>query len=201
MAMNPPAEPARTPLDHLLARLGEDRARAAEALTHLRLRLEIFFAGNDCRWPDELADRALDVVAAKIAEGLSIESPAGYAFGVARHLLMEERRNQRRAPVPLEEAHGAGAAPPSPGGDAVVPPERLACLERCLERTPGSAQFVDYHSGDLDEQAARREELARQAGLSPGGMRNRVHKLRRALEQCVSDCARAAGRRPGGGWQ
>jgi hypothetical protein len=181
----------RRRFDALLRRLHDDRGEAGLHLERLRTRLEIFFAGNRCRWPDELADRALDILAEKIEEGESIESPHGYALGVARHLLMAERREESRAPVALEETHGA--APWTPELEAreeneAAPAARTECLRRCMRRVGGSALFIEYHRAGLSDEARRRASLARREQLSPGGLRKRVHTIRRSLEQCVREC-------------
>jgi len=188
-------------LESLLAGLGPDHSRAADGLEKLRTRLEIFFAANGGRWPDELADRALDVLARKLSEGEAIESPAAYAVGVARRLLLEDRRRRWQAPVPLDEARGAPAAAVEAEEAAAPSTARLECLRLCLDRVDGSDVFIEYHRGDAPEQAVRRRELARRLQLSPGGLRNRVHKIRRSLEQCVGECqrARAAGEAAGQG--
>jgi len=178
----------RRQLDALLLRFGTDRAQAALHLERLRTRLEIFFAGNRCRWPDELADRALDVLAEKLEEGEAIESPHAYALGVARHLLMADRREEGKAPVALEETHGAAAMMEAFEAPMAASGVRVECLRRCMKRVGGSALFVEYHRAGLTDEARRRSALARREQITQGGLRKRVHTIRRALERCVLEC-------------
>lgn len=195
MATSRTLGPTREQLENLLARLGADDARAGEALERLRMRLELLFAANGCGRTDELVDRTLDILMCRMDEGESIVSPTGYAIGVARRLLMEDRRKRSGLPIPLEEGHGifVSAAAELP---ASAPNPRVGCLERCLGRIAGGALFLEYHDADGTDASARRQEMARREGLSPGGLRKRVHTIRLALERCVTECEHA-GHRPG----
>jgi len=181
----------RNQLDSLLSGLDPDHARAALGLERLRTRLEIFFAANRGRWPDELADRAVDVLARRLSEGEAIECPEAYALGVARRLLLEDRRKQWQAPIPLNETHGVPDV--AVESEDLPPTLRLECLKLCVGRVDGSDVFLEYHRGESPGQAAERQDLARRLHLSPGGLRKRVHKIRQSLEQCVRDCQRAGG--------
>ena len=180
----------------LLSTLDPDRDRAA--LTYERLRQRIITL---LRWwgvtpTEELADRTLDRVARKLADGAVVPagSLAAYVRGVARMVCHEWRRDPG--------APGGGAlrdvSAAEPGADE---PRVLACLDGCLadlderDRRLVLAYYADGKAMDV------RRRLAETLGVSPTALRIRVHRLRAGLERCVSACAdeRAVKRLPGSG--
>lgn len=60
--------------------------------------------------------------------------------------------------------------------------ERLAALDRCLEKLPEKDRLL-LHSAYIDQQAI--VGLARQVGRSPQTLYNRLNSLRRSLADCV----------------
>ena len=76
----------------LLEALGTDSAEAGAAYEELRVRLIRFFRWNQCQFAEDLADETLDRLAGKLAGSAEpIVSPAGYATGIARMILLEQR--------------------------------------------------------------------------------------------------------------
>ena len=66
---------------------------------------------------------------------------------------------------------------------------RLGCLEMCLDQLPSRQRelLLDYHGGD--RHIERRRALAASLSIPLNALRIRVHRIRTAVEHCVSGCA------------
>jgi DNA-directed RNA polymerase specialized sigma24 family protein len=173
--------------DGLLTLFDADRDRAAVEYEHVRARLVKLFEWRGCTRPDEYADRTLDRVARRIAEGAEITTRDPYAFvhGVALNLLQEYWREPAARWTSLDDVPEAAAAhPPEPDGEA-----DLACLDECLASLKPDARrmLARYHTPGGGHIQARRT-LATELGIPMNALRIRVFRLRVALEACVSGC-------------
>ena len=123
-------------------------------------------------------------MARKVEEGEPIQNLRAYIFGVARLVLMEGARRDRRERV----AHEAWKTVEDGGAEETE--RRLMCLEGCLRDLPlGSRELVEaYHR--LRGAREDRETLARRFGLTPGAMRTKMHRLRHDLASCLERCLR-----------
>lgn len=189
-----PADPAagrRYVLDEqglrrLLAALDpEDGGRASERYEALRQRLTRVFAWE--RQPDAeaLADEALDRVARRMREGVTLNDVAAYAHRVAELILLESRRAAARRETGLAE-HARLAGPRA----AMEVERRHACLEACLNRLePGQRDLIlKYYAHDGRARIEHRDALAREHGLPVTALRNRALRLRDKLEGCITPC-------------
>jgi DNA-directed RNA polymerase specialized sigma24 family protein len=174
---------SRGAFDRLLAQLDEDRDRAGERYEVLRRKLIVFFAASDCTTPETHADEALTRIARRIDEGEQIRDVFSYALGVARLLLREVRKNQRRErDVTDAAARTAGTAEET---------ARLECLDRCVEGCLGelSAEsrrlVLAYYAGDRSAKIDGRRRLAAELGISVSALRLRLHRVRARLARCV----------------
>lgn len=172
---------SREAFDLLLAALNSDRAAAGEEYERLRRKLVHYFAWQQQRDPEALADEVLNRIARKIEEGARIENYSQYAFGISRLLLHENRRVEIRERVALETSR--------PGPDR--PGERSAvCLDQCLESlSPENRKLIlNYYQGEKRGRIEARIALAKQFGCDLNALRNRVLRLRLKLEQCLAQC-------------
>lgn len=156
----------------LLAALAGDRDVAGQKYEELRRRLTDLFAWEKCELPDQLADEALNRLARKLAEGVSIPHLDRYAFGIARFLIQEDLRARRGRQAALRELPNQ-----TPGRPAIA----VAALEECL------AGLSDVNRGLIERYYAEdRGALARDLGISVNALRNRAMRIRDELFQCVS---------------
>ncbi len=185
-------------LEALLQRLGPDREVAGTRYEELRRRLVSVFAYRHCDHPEELADETLDRSARKLQELGSAfvgDDPARFVFGVAWNVARESFR--RRSTVPLPEAwERRGPPAPDANADADEDERERACLDRCLgELTSADRSLVlGYHEEEKSARIRRRSELARELGLSPNGLRLRIHRITGRLRECVVQCVASGGR-------
>jgi len=186
--------------DHLLRWLDSDPERAGERYKKLHRKLTEFLGHRDCTCPEDLADRTLDRVARRLAEGEAIraEEPMAYCLGVARNVRREywrspERKNESLEGLPPHEnsAIEAFAALPAKEDPGEID-RRLECLTECLNRlSPESRAFIeDYYRDNWHTQIENRKRMAERLGLKHTGLRARAHRIRRELEECVKACSK-----------
>lgn len=169
----------------LLASLDADRERAGERYEVIRQKLMKFFECRASSSPEDDADETISRVARRLEDGEQIEHVPAYFYGVARLVLLERGRQQRREMT----ARDAVSEYQRSETDA-DPDPRLACLERCLAAlsAPSRELLVSYYEADSPVRIRRRHELAQHHGIPMNALRIRVHRLRVTLEACVSRC-------------
>jgi DNA-directed RNA polymerase specialized sigma24 family protein len=180
----------------LLTSLDADQEAAAEKYVLLQRKLGRFFEWNNARQPaEELANRVLDVVARKLAEGERIGNLNAYCNEVARRLLKDSFKQPEQ--VELEAWTETGPAHKHDSDETREQESRLACLEQCLGTLPGDNRLLitDFYRGEGRARIERRQELAERHGISRNALGNRVQRLLDKLEQCVGKCLRAPVRR------
>jgi len=165
----------------LLQSFSADPATAAELYEKNRLRLTRFFEWQDLTHAEELADRCLDVMARKLAEGQSFSEPGSYLLGIARRIRLEALEEQARMTV-------ADPRPPKQISDAAV--RAFDCLDQCLDTLKSSERelLLRYYTGDRARRIENRKRLAASLGLRINTLRNRALRLRLKMEECVPRC-------------
>jgi DNA-directed RNA polymerase specialized sigma24 family protein len=174
----------------------------------IRQRLVSYFDRRNRPFADDLADETLTRIGRTLErEGtIAVTPPARYCYVVARFVLLEDLRRERRHSA-FDDRRGAGphlaVRPHGEDGDAAAQERRLGCLERCLqELKPDQRQLaVDYYGGAGGDKIRRRRALADRLGITMNALAVRVHRIRAALQTCVDACG--GGRRvtvfhPGG---
>lgn len=176
--------------DGLLGSLDANRERAAERYEDLRRVLLRFFEWRGAPFPEERADETLDRVARRLAEGVAVDNVGGYAYNVAKLVLLEARKgpDSRRADTGVADR----AADASLLAEADEQESRLECLDRCLSALPadGRTLIVDYYRDDERGRIAARRDLARRLGINGEALANRAQRLRDKLQACVLGCLR-----------
>ena len=178
-------------LDHgalqaLLDALGTDPSDAAHAYENLRERLIRFFRWNHCLSPEDLADAALDRLAAKLAGGSqAIHQPAGFVAGIARMMLHEQHAQSVRERKVLSLLSWAME---NRNRRDEVSQVRHDALDHCLKQIEvENRNLLDhYYSGSARERIRNRQTLADELGVGLNALRNRALRLRRQLERCMS---------------
>lgn len=173
-------------IGRLLARLHPDADRAGDEYERLRRTLIRFFDWRGAWPPDECADIALDRLARKLEESTDIADINGYAFGIARLVLLERLR--RPTFTPLDEVPEP-AAKASSGEDE--PLQR--CFERCLGELPHDSRtlVLRYYEDRGRSKILNRRQLATGLGLTENALRSRIQRLRDRLEHCINGCVAA----------
>ena len=169
-------------LEKFLAALDPDSQRAGEKYETIREALISFFDWQGGLSPEDLCDETLNRVVRKIDEGEDVRNIPAYCRGVARLVLLEDRKwtTARRADV--EELAALPAPAPVENSD-----ERGEWLKNCLQELPlESRQLVlQYYKEDKQQNIDARAALAARLGIPLNALRSRVQRLRDRLENCV----------------
>lgn len=170
--------------DRLLAALDEDRERAGEQYEWLRRTLVRFFEWRGAPNAEDLSDRALNVAARRLAEGEAIRDMSNYCLGVARNLLLDQAREQRR--------EQAGSVDPVFLHRTADDPEQqnlVECLEECMAELPADSRrlLLVYYAGDKRARIDARRTLAADRGISLNALRILACRLRARLERDVAE--------------
>jgi DNA-directed RNA polymerase specialized sigma24 family protein len=176
-------------LEILLARLDENPDAAAEKYETLRIKLAQLLKWRGCldSHADDLADVALDRVAAKLASGEQVDNINAFAAGVARFIWLEHSRKNRMDAVgdDLPEIPIEPSLPEDPD-------ERIKCLRRCVATKFNDDErqlVISYYDTDRDEKTkSARKRLAENLGLTMNALKVRACRLRMRLETCINDC-------------
>src|SRR5262249_24271212 len=102
MEMKPYWEVEESNFQRLLQRLSPDPERASTEYDRLRFRLIKFFQWRRCAHPEDSAARTLDRLARRLEADAQIESPYSYCCGIARMILLEDRRAVEREAEALD---------------------------------------------------------------------------------------------------
>lgn len=181
-----PVELNSESLQALLDALATDGQDQGLAYENLRLRLIRFFHWNQCASPEDMADTALDRLAEKLAASTQpILSPAGYAVGIARMLLHENKAQQKKEQKMLSFLAWFLARHNAEDESSLRQEEALS---HCLEKmSPENRLLLEsYYSGDAAERIRQRQSIADAMGIARNALRNRILRLRRQLEDCAS---------------
>jgi len=179
----------------LLDALDPDDSEAGQKYENLRLRLIRFFRWNRCPRAEELADIALDRLAAKVRDvSEPIQDPGKYITGIARMLMHEYRAGEVRERKMLTHLSWwmASFRPPQAADE-----EHEDAFSGCVETLPQENRRLleRYYTGDSGERIRNRKALAEEIGIELNALRNRALRLRRQLEECISRrLARVGGR-------
>ena len=169
--------------DTLLSWLDADRERAGEKYEEIRRKLIRIFARRGCTTAEELTDEAINRVSRKV-HGIApayIGDPALYFYGVAQNVFLEHVRKSNPNPKPV---------PPPDRSEEIE--RKHECLDQCMEQIDGESQelILQYFQDERRAKIDHRKKLADRHGLSPNGLRMRVHRIKAILQQCVGDCVR-----------
>ena len=176
----------------LLARLDADSLQAADKYEELRLKLTKFFIWRGCpeSQADTLADETLDRVAAKLGQGVEIQSLKAYACETGRYVWLEYRRKYKEDNFG-EDTPEIAVEPQFPED----PDLRIACLRSCLVEITNDendrALILGYYDTENVEKIKnQRKSLAEKLGLTANTLKVKASRLRDRLEKCINECVR-----------
>lgn len=193
--------PRKDALEALLNWLSADNDQAGLIYERLRRKLVEFFArrGAPTLFWHELADETLDRIGRKLAEGETIHNPepTAYAFGVARYVLSEFWRRQRRrveSETQLDDLSPHDRVEIS-AKDGLREERQetelmLGCLDSALKALPpeDEALMRTCHHDNLRQQTANRRQAAKQLNWEENSLRVHLHRIRQTLQRKVRAC-------------
>ena len=172
----------REAFDRFLARLDDDRERAGEKYEILRLKLLKYFEWRNAAIPEELADETINRIARKLHEGETIQNLNGFIFGIARHLVEEQKKELSSKEAALRELPKTSMAR--------ADDHRLDCCEKCLDCLSESDRdlIINYYSSDKRARIDEHKRTAAKLAISLNSIRLRIYRIKQKLEKCISEC-------------
>jgi DNA-directed RNA polymerase specialized sigma24 family protein len=169
-----------------------------EKYLEMRRRLVSYFDRRNRTAAEDLADETLNRVSKTLEQSgtIAITPPARYCYIVARFVLLEDFRRERKH-VGLEDPRSASVlrfrvtdAAADPGDDRAVREQRLDCLDRCLqELRAGQRELIVEYYRDMGRQKIdRRRRLAEGLGITMNALGIRACRIRDSLMACVQGC-------------
>ena len=127
-----------------------------------------------------------------------VRPPARYCYIVARFVLFEDLRRERRH-VGLDETTMSAderAILAELNEDHPLREQRLDCLDRCLDQLKPEQRtlIVEYYRDAGRQKIERRRALADRLGISMNALAIRTSRIRDSLLTCMEGC-RSARRR------
>jgi DNA-directed RNA polymerase specialized sigma24 family protein len=168
----------------------ERDALASARCAELRRKLECYFSARGCPEAEDLAVETLLRVAGRCREvdSAGFGDPTGYFYGVARNVLHEWRRRAAADETGREAVRKELLRMPLPAQEAWTDTELVhRCLAHCLSTLGGRAGrlLLNYYAESGSAKIARHRALADEAGKSVNSLRIEVHRLRKALRECL----------------
>ncbi len=163
----------------------------AEQYRRLREKLITYFNLRGRSDAEDLADETIMRGWKKLSEGTALTAPLGaFMFGIARLVLLEAIRRGKD----IEQLDDQTPTPPSEATPfaELLQKEVDQCVEQCWQTLTPEERKI--YSGFYEERAtagerdSKREALAKESGLSPNGLRNRVFQIRKKLIECARRC-------------
>lgn len=181
--------------DLLLTALNPERDAAAARYEQIRASLTRFFHFKGAFVPEDLADEVFNRVTRKFSEGhlLQLADHEGYFYQVARYVLSEYFRANKRIFLPLDEL----TLEAEPYLDPVAETEKLReriekeagmdALRRCREALKRSErELLDaYETGRGREKIDRRNALCERFKKSKATLIVEVSRIRSKLKKCA----------------
>ncbi|MBB5059110.1 RNA polymerase sigma factor (sigma-70 family) [Granulicella aggregans] len=171
------------PLTSLLQALDPDSERAAHLYRSLQKRIARFFQINNASDPESLADEVIDRLAERLGSTQpgDIGSPQAFALGIARNVLREDQRKQRREERTATEWAAFTLA--NKGHDE----ELLHDLDQCMAQMRDDQRLLlrTYYQWSGREKIEHHRRISEQLGLTLNALRNRLMRARTELDKCI----------------
>jgi DNA-directed RNA polymerase specialized sigma24 family protein len=189
----------RVAFERLLDWLDDGTESNGETYLEMRRRLVSYFDRRGRLSADELADETLNRIGRTLEKDgvITTTPPARYCYVVAKYVLLEDIRRERRH-VPLDDARGGSVTErrvmtrPEPDDGLTIREQRLECLDCCLQSLKPEQRelVVEYYRDTKRQKIDRRRELAARLGISMNALGIRAWRIRSALESCVETCCK-----------
>jgi DNA-directed RNA polymerase specialized sigma24 family protein len=182
-------EPSLTQLafTRLLQWLDDGVDSHGETYLEMRRRLVSYFERRNRAAADELADETLNRIGRTLEQAgvIATRPPARYCYVVAKFVLLEDYRRDRRQ-VPLDEP----LTSVEPDNSFALREQRLACLDRCLEGlSPEQRELaIEYYREARRQRIENRRDMAKRLGITMNALGIRACRIRDALRACMDAC-------------
>jgi DNA-directed RNA polymerase specialized sigma24 family protein len=193
---------SRLAFSRLLEWLDDGIDSRGETYLEMRRRLVSYFDRRNRLSADDLADETFNRVGRTLEKtgAIAITPPARYCYVVARFVLLEDLRRDRKYVLVGDELRGATASPlmlraglREPDEGLAIQEQRLECLDRCLNELPPEQRelVVEYYRDSRRRRIEHRREMAARLGITTNALAIRACRIRSALETALEACCKA----------
>ena len=193
-ALREESELSQFVFERFLEWLDDGNESHGERYLEMRRRLVSYFDRRNRPAADELADETLNRVARTLEQSgvIITRPPARFCYTVARFVLLEDLRRERRY-MGLDETRlgiDGRASVFEAAEDVTLREQRLDCLDRCLNQLKPAqrALIVDYYRDTGRQKNERRREQAHRLGISMNALAIRACRIRDSLLKCLEAC-------------
>lgn len=166
--------------------LSPQETKDGDAYEKARRRLVVFFASRQCREPENLADKTIDIAILKIAKIPAEAQPIAYLLGIAKNVFRDYLRETER-----ENTVSSAIAPQSQLNASQPDVEHHhLCLDRCLNELHSDERTVllNYYTYAKLTKIELHRRLAEEHNLTLNALRNRIFRLNQRVGRCVDHC-------------
>lgn len=174
--------------EKLLTSLSPDREEAGNRYELLRRKLIRFCESNLSFSVEDKVDEIINRLTRKIEEGAEVSDVFAYAYGIAKMVQKEAWKESDRKRQATETLSSINDFSRGEGEDP-----KVLCFDTCLERLSAENRklILDYYRDDRRAKIDLRKELAEELSIPLNALRIRAHRVRKFLEECVTDCLAA----------
>jgi RNA polymerase sigma factor (sigma-70 family) len=174
-----------------------DQGKDSEGSSYLEMRRRLvnYFDRKNVPTPDDLAQETLRRVALRLEEKGITESEAlaRYCYVVARFVLMEHLRSNKRSETLLREMKSTTDAATCGESEQVDTDEKermLNYVEECMDTLDRTSREIItlYYAGKEQDKFENRRALAERLAITQNALSIRACRIREKLESCVKDC-------------
>lgn len=137
------------------------------------------FLSSRNRDPEELASESVCRVWENIAHNVQIQNIDAFAHSVAKNVLKEDRRRQRKTQQLVQLPTTASANSDERQNRCLE-----HCLEKCLKRRERKL-LEEYYLHDGEERIVHRKKMAAKRHLTIEQLRVTVFQLRQRMQECM----------------
>jgi DNA-directed RNA polymerase specialized sigma24 family protein len=167
-----------------------------ERYLEVRRRLVAYFDRRNRPAADDLADETFNRIARTLVQSgvIAITPPARYCYVVARFVLLEDFRRDRRHVRLDESTHIASRAlrlgRSGLDEEPAAHEQRFECLDGCLQelRREQRELVIEYYRDARRRRIERRRDLAARLGVTMNALGIRACRIRDALKTCIEAC-------------
>jgi RNA polymerase sigma factor (sigma-70 family) len=182
---------------------GRDALAEARCL-EIRRKLACFFSARGCADAEDLAVETLLRVAGRCrdVDTSGHADRTGYFYGVARNVLHEWQRRSSADVTGRDEFRAELVRAPVPDSRAWAEKEAVyrqlaSCLAKLTERA--RSLILSYYTGDQAAKIEHHRALAGEYGKSLNSLRIEVHRIRKAVRDCMFERLQREAAAPAGG--
>ena len=173
--------------ERLLEWLDGGRESSGERYLEIRRRLVGYFDRRNRLFAEDLADETFNRIAKILMRDGTIEAPPErYCYVVARFVLLEDVRRERRDNLVRTSMLGdqRWSDTAASEGEDRDREERLERLEDCMQYLSSEQRdvIVEYYRGQGGSKIVRRREMAKRLGITSNALAIRASRIRRKLE-------------------